>query len=78
MAFFLSKAFYIHNKSIKSEKGGLLHLNLAVSKSKSMPKTYVQHKIESMGKAGADLLLMKDTHYYVGGDARMANDSHEA
>jgi sulfite reductase alpha subunit-like flavoprotein len=59
------------------EASGLLTLHLAFSRSKSVPKAYVQHKLVEMGQACCDLLLDPDTHYYVCGDARMANDCHE-
>ena len=70
---------FIYEREIQQyQNDGLIRLHLALSRSKRAPKTYVQHKIEAMGAAGADLLLRKDTHYYVCGDARMANDCHEA
>ena len=73
------ESFFIYQNEIREyEKSGLITLHLAMSRSKSMPKTYVQHKLEAMGKEGSDLLLTPHTHYYVCGDARMANECHEA
>jgi sulfite reductase alpha subunit-like flavoprotein len=50
----------------------MIELHLALSRSKSSAK-YVQHRISDMGKPGADILMNTDTHYYVSGDARMAD-----
>mmetsp|Transcript_1755 Transcript_1755/g.3894 ORF Transcript_1755/g.3894 Transcript_1755/m.3894 type:complete len:1532 (+) Transcript_1755:163-4758(+) len=69
---------FIYKEKIEEyEKGGLLVLHHALSRS-SGPKTYVQNKIKEMGKEAADLLLRKDTHYYVCGDARMAKECYES
>ena len=59
------------------EKQGLLKLHLALSRSKQSPKSYVQDKIKEMGKELAELILQSDTHYYVCGDARMADACYE-
>lgn len=60
------------------EKTKLIELHLALSRSKTVPKKYVQHKIADMGKRACELLQQKDTHYYVCGDARMADECFEA
>jgi sulfite reductase alpha subunit-like flavoprotein len=57
------------------EMEGLIEFHLALSR--SGPKMYVQDKIKELGKDAADLLLRKDTHYYVCGDAQMANSCYE-
>ncbi|KAL3919262.1 MAG: hypothetical protein SGILL_003842 [Bacillariaceae sp.] len=57
---------------------GLLDLHVALSRSKASPKKYVQDSIREEGKIIADLLLNPETHYYVCGDAKMANGAFEA
>ena len=56
----------------------LIELHLALSRSTNVPKKYVQHKIADMGQRACELLQQKDTHYYVCGDARMADECFEA
>lgn len=56
----------------------MIDLHLALSRSETEPKKYVQHRIADMGKQACDLLQRKDTHYYVCGDARMADECYEA
>jgi sulfite reductase alpha subunit-like flavoprotein len=58
------------------EAEGLICFHHALSRGPG-PKTYVQDKIKQLGIEAADLLLRKDTHYYVCGDARMANSCYE-
>jgi sulfite reductase alpha subunit-like flavoprotein len=69
---------FIYKDLIKGlEKDGLITCHLALSRSPETPKKYVQDKINDLGKEAADLLLRKDTHYYVCGDARMADACNE-
>ena len=60
------------------ETKGLIQVHLALSRSKNVPKKYVQHKIQDVGEEMAQLLVDEDTHYYVCGDARMADACYEA
>lgn len=60
------------------EKNKMIELHLALSRSPTEPKKYVQHRIVDMGKRAAELLQRDDTHYYVCGDARMADACFEA
>jgi NAD(P)H-flavin reductase len=46
--------------------------------SQEVRKKYVQHRIAEMGEAAAELLMKKNTHYYVCGDARMTDSCFEA
>lgn len=60
------------------ETNGILKLHLGLSRSRNVPKKYVQHCIEDAGKMACELLLHPDTHYYVCGDAKMADECFEA
>jgi sulfite reductase alpha subunit-like flavoprotein/nitric oxide synthase oxygenase domain/subunit len=59
------------------EKDGLVDVHLALSRSLKTPKKYVQDTIHDMGKEIANFLLREDAHYYVCGDARMADACYE-
>ena len=70
---------FIYEEDIrKAEQDGILICHLALSRSPETPKTYVQDKITDMGPNMLRLLLDKKTHYYVCGDARMANSCYES
>jgi nitric oxide synthase oxygenase domain/subunit/sulfite reductase alpha subunit-like flavoprotein/hemoglobin-like flavoprotein len=63
----------------KYDSDSLLSLHLALSRvSNNGPKTYVQNRLADMGLAVSELLMNNDTHYYVCGDARMADSCFEA
>eukprot|EP00980_Cylindrotheca_fusiformis_P003855 scaffold858_cov123-Cylindrotheca_fusiformis.AAC.31 len=67
---------FIYRSEIEErEDEGLVECHLALSR--SVPRAYVQDKITKLGKDTAALLLRKDTHYYVCGDASMANMCYE-
>ena len=70
---------FIYKEEIqKAEQDGILKCHLALSRSPETPKAYVQDKISAMGPDMLRLLLDKKTHYYVCGDACMANSCYEA
>ncbi|CAB9504775.1 Nitric oxide synthase [Seminavis robusta] len=70
---------FIYKDLIESlDKDKIIELHLALSRSKEVPKKYVQHKIADMGKRACDILKHPDSHYYVCGDARMADACFEA
>ena len=70
---------FIYKDVIKKyESDGLLNLHLALSRVPNGPKTYVQNRLVDMGLAASELLMNRDTHLYVCGDARMANSCFEA
>jgi len=60
------------------KKAGVIKLHLALSQNPGTPKQYVQDKILQKGKEINSLLTRDDTHYYVCGDARMANSCYES
>lgn len=71
-----TSADFIYKSEIEDlENKGLIDFHLALSR--SGPKMYVQDKIKELGREAADLLLRKETHYYVCGDAQMANSCYE-
>ena len=70
------KDFIYKDQIRKWDKEGLMRCHLALSRLTGR-KQYVQDKICEFGKDIADLLLRDDTHYYVCGDARMANACYE-
>ena len=59
------------------QKDGLIRLNLAVSRSKTAPKKYVQDLIHDMGAEVYKILVQKDIHFYICGDAWMADGCYE-
>jgi nitric oxide synthase oxygenase domain/subunit/sulfite reductase alpha subunit-like flavoprotein/hemoglobin-like flavoprotein len=70
---------FIYEDTIRGyERDGMVKLHLGLSASPDTPKKYVQHSIADMGEAAADLLMKKNTHYYVCGDACMADSCFEA
>ena len=71
---------FIYRDVIKKyEDDRIINLHLALSRSDVVPKKYVQHRIVDMGKELATLLTFnQDTHYYVCGDAKMADECFEA
>jgi sulfite reductase alpha subunit-like flavoprotein len=70
---------FIYEETIRGyERDGMINLHLGLSRSPNTPKKYVQHCIADMGKAASDLLMNEITHYYVCGDARMADSCFEA
>jgi sulfite reductase alpha subunit-like flavoprotein len=74
-----TEADFIYEDTIRGyEKKGMINLHLALSRSKNSSKKYVQHCIEDMGEEACELLLNPDTHYYVCGDAKMAEECFEA
>ena len=61
------------------EKDGMIKCHLALSRPPDMnDKMYVQDCLFKMGKELCDLLQNPDTHYYVCGDARMADSCFES
>jgi len=59
---------------------GLIKLHLALSRvaDADIPKQYVQDKILEVGEETSNLLLREDAHYYVCGNASMANSCYES
>ena len=73
------KDFIYKDIITKYESESLLNLHLALSRvPNNGPKTYVQNRLADMGLAASELLMNQDTHYYVCGDARMADSCFEA
>jgi len=74
-----TEKYFIYEDRVRDlEKDGLIKWHLALSRStKVTPREYVQDKISDLGNEIADLLLRDDTHYYVCGDARMADACYE-
>ena len=61
------------------DSDSLLNLHSALSRvPNNGSKTYVQNRLADMGLAASELLMNKDTHYYVCGDARMSDSCFEA
>ena len=70
---------FIYRDIIKKyDNNKMLTLHLALSRPRSAPGKYVQDKIADKGQGVAKLLRRKDTHYFVCGDARMADECFEA
>jgi sulfite reductase alpha subunit-like flavoprotein len=70
---------FIYEETIRGyEQSGMINLYWGLSRSPNTPKKYVQACIADMGKAASDLLMNKNTHYYVCGDARTADSCFEA
>jgi sulfite reductase alpha subunit-like flavoprotein len=70
---------FIYEDAIRGyERDGMVKLHLGLSGAPGISKKYVQHSIAEMGDAAAELLMKKNTHYYVCGDARMADSCFEA
>lgn len=62
-----------------AERGDVVsHLHLALSRADSTRRVYVQSLMKDMGKELAALLLDRSTHYYVCGDAKVADSCFEA
>jgi len=60
------------------ETEGVLKRHLALSRAPDLPKTYVQDLVKAEGTRMYELLMKPDCHYYVCGDARVANECFEA
>jgi sulfite reductase alpha subunit-like flavoprotein/nitric oxide synthase oxygenase domain/subunit/hemoglobin-like flavoprotein len=74
-----TEADFIYRDLIEGyDKLGMIELHLALSRSTSVPKTYVQHEIVEMGKYVCELLQHPNANYFVCGDARMADECFEA
>jgi sulfite reductase alpha subunit-like flavoprotein len=74
-----SEKDFIYEETIRGyERSGMINLHLGLSRSPNTPKKYVQACIADLGKSASELLMNKNTHYYVCGDARMADSSFEA
>jgi sulfite reductase alpha subunit-like flavoprotein/nitric oxide synthase oxygenase domain/subunit/hemoglobin-like flavoprotein len=70
---------FIYEETVRGyESDGMVKLHLGLSRSPGTAKKYVQHRLADMGKAASDLLMKNNTHYYVCGDARMADACFEA
>ena len=60
------------------DASGVLDLHMALSRSKSQPKLYVQGAITQFGEHLAKVLMDDNCHYYVCGDAKMGDHCYEA
>lgn len=72
------KDFIYKGVITRYEQEDILDLHLGLSRAPDSPKQYVQDCIAGMGHAASELLMNRDTHYYVCGDARMADSCFEA
>jgi sulfite reductase alpha subunit-like flavoprotein len=71
-----SQADRIYKKPLESyESDGVVNFHLALSR--ESPKQYVQDKLREMDVSLCELLLNERTHYYICGDAKMADDCYE-
>lgn len=57
------------------ESDGVINFHLAISR--EVPKQYVQDKLKEMEMSLCELLLNERTHYYICGDAKMADECYE-
>lgn len=62
----------------KYEKDGVTELHLALSRPSNTKKQYVQDRVDEMDKVTFGLLQRDDVHFYICGDARMAEGCFEA
>ena len=71
--------FIYEDKIRHYEKIGMIKCHLALSRPPDQnEKMYVQHRLAKMGKELCHLLQNPDTHYYVCGDARLADSCFES